>query len=263
MTPVAPPPTTAIETQAEVHARIAHLYALDRVNATIFNRAFNEYWNALVLSMFPESRSIRVLDLMGGTGILTDAILRAGYHDVTVLDLSRDMLGFARECLGSGPRLCAGDAMRLPLADASFDLVVCRGGLHHLPDMAAGIREVFRVVKPGGTFLAFDPCDDVPPVRWLRRLMYRAFAFFDAEHERGLASREIAAALAHARFSVEEMRKFGFIGYVVSGMEAHLFPSIFRHLPRADRFGRWLCQIDRRLEGSRFLLAVAFRAVKQ
>lgn len=199
---------------------------------------------------------------MGGTGILTDAILRAGYHDVTVLDLSCDMLGFARDCLTPAPRLCAADAMRMPLADASFDLVVCRGGLHHLPDLDAATREIFRVLKPGGTFLAFDPCDDLPPVRWLRRLMYRAFAFFDAEHERGLASSEIATALAGAGFSVREMRKFGFVGYVVSGMEAHLFPAVFRRLPRADRLGQWLCRMDKRLEGARFLLAVAFRAVK-
>jgi ubiquinone/menaquinone biosynthesis C-methylase UbiE len=258
-----PSTTTAIEKQAEVHAQIAHLYALDRVNATIFNRAFNEYWNTLVLSMFPEARSVKVLDLMGGTGILTDAILRAGYRDVTVLDLSEDMLGFARGCLGPGPRLCAGDAMCLPLADASFDVVVCRGGLHHLPDIEAGVREVRRVLKPGGTFLAFDPCDDLPPVRLMRRLMYRAFSFFDAEHERGLASREIAAALVRAGLTVREMRKFGGIGYIVSGVEAHLFPAFFRRLPRAQGLGRWLCGIDRRLEGSRFLLAVAFRAVKE
>lgn len=255
--------TVALRRQAEVHGKIAHLYSLERVNATTFNRAFNDYFNRLVLSMFPADREARILDMMGGTGILSHALMGAGYRDVTLLDLSLDMLCFAQESLRPAPRLCAGDAMRLPFEDGMFDVVVCRGGLHHLPDLDASVGEAWRVLRKKGTFLAFDPCDDMTVVRWLRRAMYRMFSFFDAEHERGLTSREVRTSLERAGFVVTEMRKFGLLGYIVSGIEGHLFPRLFSLLPRSKAAGEWVCRIDARLEGAPFLLAMAFKATKE
>lgn len=252
----------AIKTQEAIHQKIAHLYSIERVNATVFNRAFNNYFNRLVLSMMPADRGVRVLDLMGGTGLLTHALFSAGYRNVVLADLSLDMLRYARGSLGAAARPCAGDAMQLPLPDGSFDVVICRGGLHHLPDLAAGVREVARVLKRHGRFLAFDPCDDLRAVRWVRRIMYRMFSFFDDEHEHGLTSRELGAALAAAGLAVQEMRKFGFVGYTASGVEAHLFPRLFAHLPRWQRLGAWVCRIDESLEGSAFLLATSVRAMK-
>lgn len=249
--------------QAEIHREIAPLYSIERVNATIFNRAFNDYWNRLVLSMMPPDRDGRVVDLMGGTGLLSQALVRQGYRNVVLLDLSVAMLGFAAKSLGSSLRLCAADAMQLPMADESFDVAICRGGLHHLPDMAQMIREVRRVLKKGGTFLTYDPCDDLQAVRWLRRSMYRLFSFFDDEHERGLSSPELAAAFTAGGMTVKEMRKFGFLGYTVSGIEAHLFPRAFSLLPRLRAMGDALCRLDEWLEGRRFLLATAVRAVKE
>lgn len=249
--------------QADIHREIAHLYSIERVNATIFNRAFNDYWNRLVLSMMPPDRDARVIDLMGGTGLLSQALVGGGYRNVVLLDLSVDMLAFAGKSLGPALRLCSADAMRLPMADETFDVAICRGGLHHLPDMSEMIREVRRILKKGGTFLTYDPCDDLPPVRWLRRAMYRVFRFFDHEHERGLSSPELAAAFVAGGMTVKEMRKFGFLGYAVSGIEAHLFPRVFATLPRIRTMGDALCRLDRRLEGRRFLLATAVRAVKE
>lgn len=257
------PCSSHLTAQVEIHREIAHLYSIERVDATIFNSAFNRYWNRLVLSMMPRDRESRVLDLMGGTGLLSQALVTAGYQNVILLDLSVDMLTFARASLGGQLRFCAGDALQLPIADDSLDLVVCRGGLHHLPDMAAMIREVHRALRKGGIFLAFDPCDDLRVVRWLRRAMYLAFSFFDEEHERGLTSHELRTAFAAGGFAVKEMRKFGFVGYAVSGIEAHLFPGLFRLLPRVGVLGEWLCKIDERLEGAPFLLATSVRAVKE
>lgn len=254
--------TAPLDAQAEVHRQIAPLYSLERVSRTVFNRAFNDYFNRLILSMMPADRGVRVLDLMGGTGLLTHALLSAGYRNVVLADLSLDMLRYARGSLGAAARPCAGDAMQLPLPDGSFDVVICRGGLHHLPDLAAGVREMARVLKRHGRFLAFDPCDDLGPVRWVRRLMYRMFSFFDDEHERGLTSRELGAALAATGLAVQEMRKFGFVGYVLSGVEAHLFPRFFARLPQWQRLGAWVCRIDESLEGSAFLLATSVRAAK-
>ncbi len=48
------------------------------------------------------------------------------------------------------------DAEKLPFADASFDLVTCRIAAHHFPDIPQFVREVKRVLKPGGTFALVD-----------------------------------------------------------------------------------------------------------
>jgi ubiquinone/menaquinone biosynthesis C-methylase UbiE len=104
---------------------------------------------------FDEARGLRVLEI--GVGAGTDFVqwLRAGASAVGI-DLSPNSLGEARarvraEGFDSGEaELVVGDAERLPFADASFDVVYSYGVLHHSPDTQAAIREVHRVLKPGG-----------------------------------------------------------------------------------------------------------------
>ncbi len=248
--------------QAAIHSEIAHLYALERVERTAFNSAFNEYWNELVLSLMPTDRSVNILDMMGGTGLLSHGLAGAGYRRITLVDLSLDMLRFARESLGGTVRTCAADALRLPFADSVLDVVVCRGGLHHLPDITAAMEEVHRVLRPGGVFLAFDPCDDWLPIRWSRLAMYHLFRFFDEENERGLRSEQLRDAARVAGLNLVEMRKFGFAAYTLSGLEGFLFPRLFARLPRPAMLARWAVSVERKVEGKGFLLAVAIRAVK-
>lgn len=92
----------------------------------------------------------RVLDAGCGTGYLA-AGLRRARPDVVVVgsDLSAGMLANARDA-GAWP-LVQGDAGRLPFGDGAFDLVVARGVLHHLPDVAGALAEWRRVLAPGGT----------------------------------------------------------------------------------------------------------------
>ncbi len=90
-----------------------------------------------------------VLDAGCGTGWFA-AGLRRARPDVRVLggDISTGMLGKARGA-GAWP-LLQGDATGLALRDGCIDVVVARGVLHHLPDVAAALREWRRVVAPGG-----------------------------------------------------------------------------------------------------------------
>ena len=90
-----------------------------------------------------------VLDPGCGTGWHAAGLRRAA-PEATVLgaDLSAGMLGRARAA-GAWPLLQA-DASALPLADGSIDLVVTRGVLHHLPDVAGALAEWRRVLRPGG-----------------------------------------------------------------------------------------------------------------
>ena len=59
------------------------------------------------------------------------------------------------------------NAAKLSFDDASFDLVISQNVFHHIPDWESAVREVARVLRPGGVFIWFDPA--LP--RWMERLL--------------------------------------------------------------------------------------------
>lgn len=102
---------------------------------------------------------------------------------LTGLDLSPAMLALAREraeALGRDVELVAGDAQELPFADAVFDTVVSVFSLCTVPDVPRALREVRRVLRPGGTLLLTEHVRSPnPAVRLAERLaepvMHRLF----------------------------------------------------------------------------------------
>jgi len=97
-------------------------------------------------------RGERALDVACGPGIVTAALDQAGLLSCGV-DLTLEML---REAASRGGRFVQGDTVRLPFKEAAFDVVVCRNSLHHVLDPAAAMREMTRVVRPGGRLVVED-----------------------------------------------------------------------------------------------------------
>jgi demethylmenaquinone methyltransferase/2-methoxy-6-polyprenyl-1,4-benzoquinol methylase len=91
----------------------------------------------------------RVLDACCGTGDLAVAARAAGAGDVVGLDFSEPMLERARR---KAPELqwIQGDVLALPFEDASFDAAVVGFGIRNVADLEAGLRELRRVLRPGG-----------------------------------------------------------------------------------------------------------------
>jgi demethylmenaquinone methyltransferase/2-methoxy-6-polyprenyl-1,4-benzoquinol methylase len=90
----------------------------------------------------------RVLDACCGTGDLALASARIGGR-VTAVDFSEPMLERARAKSGD-VEWVQGDALALPFEDASFDAATVGFGVRNLSDLEAGLRELRRVLKPGG-----------------------------------------------------------------------------------------------------------------
>lgn len=99
----------------------------------------------------------RVLELGAGTGFFALNLKLAGLVDeVHVSDLSPGMVEAAKanaQRLGFEIDGRVADAESLPYEDDSFDLVVGHAVIHHIPDVEAALREVVRVLRPGGRFV--------------------------------------------------------------------------------------------------------------
>jgi ubiquinone/menaquinone biosynthesis C-methylase UbiE len=98
-----------------------------------------------------------VLETAAGTGVVTRALahkLGSDAHYV-VTDLNQPMLDYAAQRQQADDRITwqQADALHLPFADASFDVVCCQFGVMFFPDRIAGYAEARRVLRPGGRFL--------------------------------------------------------------------------------------------------------------
>jgi SAM-dependent methyltransferase len=96
---------------------------------------------------------IKALDLCCGHGNVTAGLIGCGAR-VTGLDFSPAMLAMAREAVPEA-RFVEGDAMNLDFGEAEFDAVTIGFGMPHVPDPSRVLREVRRVLRPGGK-LAFS-----------------------------------------------------------------------------------------------------------
>lgn len=187
---------------------------------TDYYRREQEYWDARgneayqSLSPFDQGRIKRwisltradrdCLDLGGGSGMA--ASLLDQHHDgiVACVDISHGLLRHA-QC----PAV-QGDALRMPFADQSFDLVIAAAFFHHIPGREPdAFKECARVLRPGGRIVGYDPN--------ARSIQNRIFmgdgplrlAMFSPD-ERPIQPRNLSLWLTESGFSTPDMQLFSF-----------------------------------------------------
>jgi demethylmenaquinone methyltransferase/2-methoxy-6-polyprenyl-1,4-benzoquinol methylase len=131
--------------------RVAHRYDLAN-HLLSFN--IDRYWRTHTVARVADVLArpeARVLDICCGTGDLVRALQRARLEGAPVLgsDFCHPMLVAAHAKVGRG-RLFEADALRLPLTDASLDLITVAFGFRNLANYDAGLREMRRVLRSGG-----------------------------------------------------------------------------------------------------------------
>jgi glycosyltransferase involved in cell wall biosynthesis/ubiquinone/menaquinone biosynthesis C-methylase UbiE len=114
------------------------------------------------LRAFDIPRDALILDYGCGDGINTRLLAQLGRRRVVSMDNSLRLLR-----AGSPPRPVAADAHRTPFADGAFDVVLVDGVLHHL-DAERALREIARVLRPGGMLCIVEPAGS-----WLRSALDR------------------------------------------------------------------------------------------
>src|SRR3974377_998182 len=173
-----------------------------------------------------------VVDLGCGSGVFTHLLRRAGY-DCVGLDISGKLIEAGRR-KHPDLRFLQGDIEHLPFADASFDGVLLSGVVHHLPDPSRCAAEVFRVLRPQGRFVAFDP-NRMNPFMWLYR--DPASPFYNpvgvTANERPVLAREVAATFKRAGFEVSSQFLAGLAYRYVASSRARLLLPLYNLIDAA------------------------------
>jgi demethylmenaquinone methyltransferase / 2-methoxy-6-polyprenyl-1,4-benzoquinol methylase len=140
--------------------RIAPVY--DAMNR-IMTAGLDARWRRLAAEAVIQTGD-RVLDAACGTGDLAIADQKAGADKVTGLDFSAEMLGRARK---KAPQLewIEGDMLALPFADATFDAATVGFGVRNVADLELGLRELRRVLRPGGRLAILEITQPRGPLR--------------------------------------------------------------------------------------------------
>ncbi len=113
------------------------------------------------------ARCAEVLDVGTGTGTFIQMLIESNQAGRAVgVDFSPNMCAVAHDKaarLGYGHRaeFVNADSENMPFEEASFDIVTCANSFHHYPNQAAAVREMFRVLRPGGRLVLVDGFRDV------------------------------------------------------------------------------------------------------
>lgn len=197
----------------------------------------------------------RVLDVACGTGaVATEALRRVGPEgQVAGLDLSPDMLAVARRKL-PGLDLRQGRAEELPFDDEAFDAVTCQFGLMFFEDRDAALRQIRRVLRPGGrlSVAVWDALERTPGYKALTEIVEKhlgaaagvpiraAFALGDVDVMRsmldvaGFASVQARSIDATARFpSVADWVEAEVKGWVAADIGGQEYAALLADAQRA------------------------------
>ena len=148
----------------ELFAPLPHRYELV---AAALSFGQDPRWRRAMVAAVDAAPGERVLDVATGTGLVARALVRRYGCTVVGIDQSREMLAQAQRGLAREPDLAdritllEGEAERLPFEDGSFDHLTFTYLLRYVEDPAATLRELARVVRPGGRIASLEFA--VPP----------------------------------------------------------------------------------------------------
>ncbi len=150
--------------------RIAKSY--DRLNR-LLSIGIDQRWRSRAVALAAQAPAGPLLDLCAGTMDMTALLVRARPGDrVVAVDFSPVMLELGRRKATSA-EVVEADVTNLPFANGTFSAVVCAFGVRNLADPIADLREVPRVLRPGGLFVTLEL---FRPTLLAARAFHRAYA---------------------------------------------------------------------------------------
>ncbi len=198
--------------KAVVYDRLAGVY--DRVWSRYVERTLDE-----LLARVPLRPGLRVLDVGCGTGALEyRLLLQCPDLEIVGVDVSSGMLAKARAKFPDAPNVTfvRARAERLPLPDASFELILSSSALHYFSDPAEALREMRRVGVSGGRVAILDWCRESARMRLVDRVLRTA----DPAYVRAYARDELLEMASRAGLSAKSIERFRVRAYDMMSMLA-------------------------------------------
>ena len=237
--------------------RLADEYVTPRRAVPGTRLYLDHLYRAVVAGLGPMRAGAEVLEPFCGQGDIGGMLESMGLV-VVGLDISHQMLRY-NHC----PFRVQGDSTALPFAAGAFDGVVVTGGLHHLthPTLPACLREIRRVLRPGGRLAFFEPSDDFWLARLIRRFFYnRLPGLGDRDNEEIVFFRpQLSDSLRQAGFDDVRLRPFGGVAY---GLLSQVDTATFlQPIAAHEWLARWLVAWDTIVEATPFVRRAAFGVV--
>ena len=168
----------------------------------------------------------KILDVGCGTGFVSQLYPN---FDIVGIDISDEMLARNPYKWVKAP------AEAIPFPDGTFDFVVVRSLLHHLEKPEVGLKEIHRVLKPGGRFVCWETNFSILN-DWMRRLAKKTKRF--SHLHKNFKRAELLGMIKDAGFAVDQVYLHGILSYPLAG-----FPDIL-DLKLPIWLGRILLRMD-------------------
>jgi ubiquinone/menaquinone biosynthesis C-methylase UbiE len=144
---------------------------MDKIEHEAFGNLSQENYNRWFIPLadhilsYSNSQDLDILDVGSGPGLLAKELgSRSKRFTIMGVDISNDALNIAKKKCGSNPNISfkKGSVYDLPFDDDIFDIVVCKDSFHHFHNPPKALKEMWRVLKPGGILYMQDLRRDVP-----------------------------------------------------------------------------------------------------
>ena len=204
------------EEEIDIQDTVADGYESKRYSDK-YARMYHDWWTDLMIKHVTVQG--RVLDNGCGVGHILE---RFSPDQAVGVDISMNML---RHAAGKSNRLVLANSQQLPFKSNLFDVVFCRGLLHHLPRPDLAAREIHRVLKPAGEVVFVDP--NASLISRLPRWVVRGGKHFSNDHKS--FSRAMFRKMLGPYFAIDKVEYFGYVAYPLLAFPDLL--DVFKYVP--------------------------------
>ena len=206
-----------------------------------FSRLYQHHWNDKILNHLPQNQNLSVLDCGCGSGILLKDLINK-YNAVTGMDISVEMIESIDSSIkGRVTNLVVGDAEELPFRKEAFDIIFCRGSLHHVPSPTKALRDMHMSLRSGGYLVLSEPCSDSLLLRIPRKVIISKSSKFTNTHK-AFPSTQLLKLLSDLGFTIESKERFGFLAFPLCGLADFL--PVMKYLPFNFHITKVLIMLD-------------------
>jgi len=210
-----------IKKEIKLHEKIVKDY--DKRHHYEFSKYYHHYWNNQIIKMTNADKNACVLDYGCGTGILLEDLVKK-YSQVYGIDVSPDMIKRIKINNNNLKSINVTCGENLPFKDNFFNVIFCRGSLHHVENLEKGISEIFRVLKNEGELILSEPNNDSLILRIPRKFYVKHSDHFDHEHH-ALESKSLIKLLENKKFEFKKLKRFVFFAFPIGGL-SDLMPLV-------------------------------------